>query len=176
MMLQHRVEFDLELALPRGEALAFVRDVPRSLAKASFLEALTVVPGQPELVRAALPVNAAFLGQRSLPFESELRVTHAGARLIGRPLDPDGPGWAEVDGEAEVEPLAAAGPGAHAARVRYRFDVRVHLRLPEPERWGGRALLHMIEFTARSVLERVTAQFPAAIQAAATEAEATVAA
>lgn len=176
MMLQHRVEFDLELALPRGAALAFVRDVPRSLARASFLEALTVVPGHPELVRAALPVNAAFLGQRSLPFESELRVTEAGARLIGRPLDPEGPGWAEVDGEAEVEPLAAAGPGSHASRVRYRFDVRVHLRLPEPERWGGRALLHMIEFTARSVLERVTAQFPAAIEAAATEAEATVAA
>ena len=176
MTLEHQVVFDLELALPRAEALAFVRDVPRSLAKATFLEALTVVPGEPELVRAALPVNAAFLGQRSLPFESELVVTEAGARLIGRALDPDGPGWAEVDGEAEVAPNAAAGRGAHGARVRYRFDVRVHLRLPEPERWGGRALLHMIEFTARSVLERVTAQFPAAIQAAAIEAEATVAA
>lgn len=176
MMLEHQVVFDLELALPRAEALAFVRDVPRSLAKATFLEALTVVPGEPELVRAALPVNAAFLGQRSLPFESELVVTDAGARLIGRSLDPDGPGWAEVDGEAEVAPLAGAARGADGARVRYRFDVRVHLRLPEPERWGGRALLHMIEFTARSVLERVTAQFPAAIQAAAVEAEATVAA
>ncbi len=176
MTLEHQVVFDLELALPRAEALAFVRDVPRSLAKATFLEALTVVPGEPELVRAALPVNAAFLGQRSLPFESELVVTEAGARLIGRSLDPEGPGWAEVDGEAEVAPSAAGGRAGHGARVRYRFDVRVHLRLPEPERWGGRALLHMIEFTARSVLERVTAQFPAAIQAAAIEAEATVAA
>lgn len=171
MTLHHQVVFDLELALPRAEALAFVRDVPRSLARATFLEALTVVPGAPDVVRAALPVNAAFLGQRSLPFESELVVTDGGARLIGRPIDPDGPGWAEVDGEAEV---AARAPGVGGARVRYRFDVRVHLRLPEPERWGGRALLHMIEFTARSVLERVTAQFPAAIQAAATEAEAAV--
>jgi hypothetical protein len=172
--LQHQVVFDLELALPRAEALAFVRDVPRSLARATFLEALTVVPGDPELVRAALPVNAAFLGQRSLPFESELVVTEGGARLIGRPIDPDGPGWAEVDGEAEVAPGAAGGRADRGARVRYRFDVRVHLRLPEPERWGGRALLHMIEFTARAVLERVTAQFPAAIQAAASEAEAAV--
>ena len=172
-MLQHHVVFDLELALSRADALAFVRDVPRSLSKASFLEALTVVPGRPALVRAALPVNAAFLGQRSLPFESELRLTEAGARLVGRTIDPEGPGWAEVDGEAHVEPIAAAERGG-AAQVRYRFDVRVHLRLPEPERWGGRALLHMIEFTARSVLERVTAQFPAAIQAAAAEAEAAV--
>ena len=174
MTLQHQVVFDLELALPRAEALAFVRDVPRSLAKASFLEALTVVPGDPELVRAALPVNAAFLGQRSLPFESELVRTEAGARLIGRAIDPPGPGWAEVDGEADVSALGAGGRGASGSRVRYRFDVRVHLRLPEPERWGGRALLHMIEFTARSVLERVTAQFPAAIEAAAAEAEAAV--
>jgi hypothetical protein len=118
-------------------------------------------------------VNAAFLGQRALPFESELVVTEAGARLVGRPLDPDGPGWAEVDGEAEVSARAAGGRTG-GARVRYRFDVRVHLRLPEPERWGGRALLHMIEFTARAVLERVTAQFPAAIEAAAVEAEAGV--
>ena len=174
MTLQHQVEFDLELALTRAEALAFVRDVPRSLARATFLEALTVVPGDPELVRAALPVNAAFLGQRSLPFESELVVTDAGARLIGRSLDPEGPGWAEVDGEAEVASLPSVGRSGAGARVRYRFDVRVHLRLPEPERWGGRALMHMIEFTARSVLERVTAQFPAAIQAAASEAEAAV--
>ena len=176
MTLQHHVAFDFELALPWAEALAFVRDVPRSLARATFLEALTVVEGDPDLVRAALPVNAAFLGQRSLPFESELVVTEAGARLIGRPLDPEGPGWAEVDGVAEVVPLPAPGRAAARARVRYRFDVRVHLRLPEPERWGGRALQHMIEFTARTVLERVTAQFPAAIEAAAAEAEAAVAA
>ncbi|MFN2321500.1 MAG: DUF3809 family protein [Trueperaceae bacterium] len=174
MMLEHQVVFDFDVALPRDEALAFVRDVPRSLANATFLEALTVVPGEPEVVRAALPVNAAFLGQRSLPFESELVVTDAGARLIGRPLDPDGPGWAEVDGEAEVATHPGSGRSAPASRVRYQFDVRVHLRLPEPERWGGRALLHMIEFTARSVLERVTAQFPAAIQAAAVEAEAAI--
>lgn len=174
MTLDHRVVFDFELALSRAEALSFVRDVPRSLARATFVEALTVVPGEPDLVRAALPVNAAFLGQRSLPFESELVVTETGARLIGRPLDPDGPGWAEVDGEAEVATHPGSGRSARASRVRYRFDVRVHLRLPEPERWGGRALLRMIEFTARSVLERVTAQFPAAIQAAASEAEAAV--
>jgi hypothetical protein len=168
--LDHQVAFDIDLALPRSEALAFVRDVERSLARASFLEELTVLDGDPTLVRATLPVNASFLGQRSLPFESELVVTESGARLVGRPLAPDGPGWAEVHGEAEV----AAHPGG--SRVGYRFDVRVHLRLPEPDRWGGRALLRMIEFTARAVLERVTAAFPASIRAAADEAEEAVAA
>lgn len=169
MTLDHQVAFELDLALPRGEALAFVRDVARSLSRASFLDALTVVPGDPTLVRAELPVNAAFLGQRALPFESELVETEAGANLRGRPLEPAGPGWAEVHGEAEVAPR----PGG--SRVAYRFQVRVHLRLPEPERWGGRALQHMIQFTARTVLERVTAAFPEAIRAAAAEAEAAVA-
>lgn len=172
--LDHQVAFDLDLTLPYAEALAFVRDVPRSLARATFLDGLAVEEGLPTLVRAAIPVNAAFLGQRSLPFESELRATEAGAVLVGRALDPDGPGWAEVHGEAWVTPRSARAGGL--TQVRYRFDVRVHLRLPEPERWGGRALLRMIEYTARTVLERVTAQFPTAVQAAAAEAEAAVAA
>ncbi len=168
MTLDHEVTFDFPLALDPADALEFVRDVPRSLSRADFLRSLRLEGGDPTVVAAELPVNAALFGQRLLPFRSELRPTPRGARLVGLPLDPDGPGWASVDGEAEVDPA----PGG--SRVRYRFQVRVHLRLPEAERWGGQALLRMIEYTAQTVLERVTAAFPEALGAAAREAEAVV--
>jgi hypothetical protein len=38
--LDHEVAFDLELALAPADALAFVRDVPRSLSRADFLRSL----------------------------------------------------------------------------------------------------------------------------------------
>jgi hypothetical protein len=163
--LDHRVVFDLDLGLPTVDALAFVRDVPRSLAHADFLRSLRVEGVEPVVVVAELPVNAALFGQRLLPFRSELVPTPRGARLIGLPLEHDGPGWAQVDGEAEVEPSSTG------ARVRYGFHVRVHLHLPEAERWGGHALLRMIEYTAQTVLERVTAAFPRALEASARDAE-----
>ena len=165
MTLDHEVVFDLELALGPAEALDFVRDVPRSLARADFLRSLRVEGDDPAIVAAELPVNAALFGQRLLPFRSELRPTVRGARLVGLPLEHDGPGWAWVDGEAEVDPR----PGG--ARVRYRFHVPVHLRRPEAERWGGHALLRMIQYTAQTVLERVTAAFPEALTSAARDAE-----
>lgn len=166
MDLSHEVSFGLALALPPEEARAFVRDVPRSLSRASFLADLQVVASAPPVVTATLPVNAALFGQRELPFRSALHLTDAGARLRGLPLEPDGPGWAEVSGEARVRPADAGG-----SLVDYHFALTIHLDLPEPEKWGGRALLKMIEFTARSVLENVMGQFPAAIRAAAARVE-----
>jgi hypothetical protein len=163
--LDHQVAFDLDLTLPAADALAFVRDVPRSLAHADFLRSLRVEGTDPVVVVAELPVNAALFGQRLLPFRSQLVPTPRGASLIGLPLEHDGPGWAQVDGDAEVEPSPTG------ARVRYTFHVRVHLRLPEAERWGGHALLRMIEYTAKTVLERVTAAFPRALETAARDAE-----
>lgn len=166
MTLDHEVSFDLDLALSPADALAFVRDVPRSLSRAEFLRSLRLEGGPPTVVVAELPVNAALFGQRLLPFRSELQSTERGAVLRALPIEHDGPGWAAVDGEAEVAPAPAG------SRVRYHFKVRVHLRLPEAERWGGQALLRMIEYTAQTVLERVTAAFPQALRAAASDAEA----
>jgi hypothetical protein len=108
------VAFDLDLTLPTADALAFVRDVPRSLAHADFLRSLRVEGADPVVVVAELPVNAALFGQRLLPFRSELVPTPRGARLIGLPLEHDGPGWAQVDGEAEVEP-SSTGAGCGTA-------------------------------------------------------------
>ena len=51
----------------------------------------------------------------------------------------------------------------------------MHLDLPEPEKWGGRALMKMVEYTADRMLERIAAQFPEAIERAAKVFEATFA-
>ena len=73
---------------------------------------------------------------------------------------------AEVSGDARVIPSETG------CRVEYGFRIAIHLALPAPEKWGGRALLSMIEFTARNVLAGVMASFPAAVRAAAREVEA----
>jgi len=164
--LTHEVSFVLDLGLPAEPARAFVRDVPRSLSQATFLADLQVIRGEPDVVTATLPVNAALFGQRELPFRSELTYTEEGARLTGLPLTPTGPGWAEVSGDARVIPSETG------CRVEYGFRIAIHLALPAPEKWGGRALLSMIEFTARNVLAGVMASFPAAVRAAAREVEA----
>lgn len=173
MDLTHDVSFVLDLDLPPEAARAFVRDVPRSLSQATFLADLQVVEGQasqgvPKVVTATLPVNAALFGQRELPFRSALSFTEQGASLRGLPLDPDGPGWAEVSGDARVLPVVLE----RGCRVEYHFSIAIHLALPAPEKWGGKALLSMIEFTAKSVLQQVMARFPAAVRAAAREVEA----
>ncbi len=160
----HAVRFDLDVGLPPDEALAFVRDVPASLARAHFLRDLTVEPASDAgvgVVTATLPVNAALFGQRDLPFRSRLHETADGARLEGLPLDVPGPGWAQVSGSVSVRPAVR---GSH---LSYAFDIRVHVALPEPERWGGVALTRMIAYTASTVLTRVTDAFPAAVADAA---------
>lgn len=166
MRLTHRVTFDFALALDRPSAVAFVRDVERSLSRAEFLHDLRVGPeGE---VRAELPVNAALFGQQRLRFRSRIEPTPQGARLVALPLD-DLPGWARVSGEAQVS------PDPRGSRVDYRFDIEILLALPEPERWGGRALSKMIEVTAERVLARISSRFPDAVREAARAHEASFA-
>lgn len=166
MELSHHITFTFDLALDETHAIDFVQDVARSLSKADFLEDLLVEAAPEPRVYAAIPVNAALFGQQRLPFESVLVPTSRGAHLRPLPLVDVRPGWAEVAGQAEV----TAVPGG--SRVTYAFDIAIHLEVPEPEKWGGRALLKMIEYTAGKVLERVCAKFPPAVQAAAREVEA----
>jgi hypothetical protein len=171
MTLTHSVAFDIALGLSVPEAVAFVRDVRLSLSRARFIENLslespTLERGEPTTVSAHLPVNASLFGQQRLVFRSRLHPTPQGARLEAIPLDTDEPGWAEVSGEAQVT------PDGEGSRVGYRFDITIHLRLPKAEKWGGRALIRMIEYTAQRVLENITQSFPEAVQAAALEAEA----
>lgn len=167
MILTHHVTFDVDLGLDRGPAVDFVRDAERSLARADFLESLrTDRDGGDAVVRAELPVNAAMFGQRRLRFASRMRDAPTGATLEPVALD-ERPGWAEVAGRAHVRSRPGAG-----SRVHYAFELTIHLQLPEPERWGGRALIKMVEVTADAVLRRVSARFPEAVRQAAREAEA----
>ncbi len=161
MELNHEFAFVVDLPMSPMAAVAFVRDVPRSLSHAAFVSDLQVFAGDPAEVAASLPVNAALFGQHDVPFRSQLWPTADGARLAGLKIETEGPGWAEVHGEVRV--VAAEG----AARADYRFHIAVHLELPKAERWGGRALLSMIRFTAQTVLEDLASRFPEAIRAAA---------
>lgn len=161
MDLRHEVSFSLLSPMTMEQAKEFVVDVPASLRFADFLAELQVLTGQPPVVSAAIPVSAAMFGQRELPFRSELHLTAAGARLVPLVIEPEGPGWAEVAGEAKVSDLG------RDRRLDYSFEVAVHLRLPPAERWGTQALVRMIEFTAQTVLRRVTAQLPEAVSRAA---------
>ena len=95
--------------------------------------------------------------------------TPSGARLEGLDLT-DRPGWARVSGEATVVQVP------EGCRLDYRFEIEIHLAVPEAERWGGRALLKMIEVTADRVLGRVTTAFPDAVRSAARAYEELVAA
>ncbi|HZJ10790.1 MAG TPA: DUF3809 family protein, partial [Trueperaceae bacterium] len=104
---------------------------------------------------------AAMFGQRELPFRSELRKTPSGAKLVPLDIEPVGPGWAAVAGEATVSDLGSE------RRLDYSFEVTVHLSLPTADRWGTQALVRMIEFTAGAVLRKVIAQLPDAVAKAA---------
>jgi hypothetical protein len=162
MQLTHAVDFTFALTLSQAAAVDFVRDVKTSLSKASFIEDLEVLQN---IVTASLPVNAALFGQQLLHFRSKLVPTLKGARLEPLPLETDQVGWAEVAGEAFVKPLP------QGSEVTYHFDITIHLLLPKAEKWGGKALTRMIEFTAHHVLETITSGFPKAVQEAAKEVE-----
>jgi carbon monoxide dehydrogenase subunit G len=161
MDLSHEILFSLPVDLDPARAIEFVRDVPRSLRTADFLAELQVVTSTPPVVSAAIPVSAALFGQRELPFRSQLHRTEAGAKLVPIEFDYDGPGWAHVAGEATVTP---AGKGS---RLDYTFHITVHVRLPESDHWGAQALVKMIEYTARTVLQKVMNRLPTAVAAAA---------
>jgi hypothetical protein len=163
VILDHAISFEVPLDAPLEAARAFVRDVPRSLARAHFLRDLRVEGDDPVVVHASLPINAALFGQRELPFRSALTETDAGARLEALDVPAAGPGWAFVAGDAEVT------REGDVSLVRYTFTISVHVALPEAERWGGRALTRMIEYTASTVLARVAAAFPEAVARAAHE-------
>lgn len=182
MKITHSVQFDFDLILKQQDAIDFVRDAQVSLSKAPFINDLQTrrwselqvdaqetsagEPTEASLVSARIPVNAALFGQQELVFQSLLIPTSRGALLESLPLHDHKPGWAEVAGEAEVR------PHPRGSQVTYRFDITIHLHLPEPEKWGGRALIKMIEYTAQRVLQNITSQFPGAVQTAAREVEA----
>ncbi|CAN5516499.1 DUF3809 domain-containing protein [soil metagenome] len=170
MKVHHQLKTTLDLPLAPREALAFVQNVQVSLRRVRFMQGLRVVPagdrGSRARVRANVPVVVPLIGPYQLEFESALESTPRGARLHALPpADGGKKGWAEVSGEAEVSPLPSG------SRLAYALDITVHVTLPEPEGWGGRALLKMVEVTAQKVVADITQDFPEAVGKAALELE-----
>lgn len=154
MILDAAQTFSLPYAGSVEEALAFLRDPARSLARVRFLRGLHV---NGDLLRAELLVNVPLLGEVALPFQSRLLDTPDGARLLPQPLN--GRLWAELSGDGAVS--AAGGVSLH-----YALQLRAHLELPQAEKWGGVAFEKMLRETARRTLDRVTGEFPAGVLAA----------
>lgn len=161
MRVAERAQFRVDIPLAAPVARDFVRRIEFALAEHEALADVRVEHTDPVIVHAALPVKAAMFGSGTLSFASELRHEPHGAALV--PITPRDAthGWVEVRGTALVD-----GNDTHST-VHYDFDISAELRLPGMLRWGERALKSMIEVTAKNILQRVSAEFPAAIQRAA---------
>ncbi len=168
MRIEHSIPFDIDLSLNQQDAISFVQSVEHSLSKATFISNLQLLHEDTlgnDYIHASIPINAAMFGQHELDFQSLLISTPKGARLQALPFGTPKTSWAEVTGKAVVGALPKGSV------VHYDFDITIHLNLPSPEGWGGKALLKMIEFTAQQVLKRIAEEFPKAVQTAANEFE-----
>jgi carbon monoxide dehydrogenase subunit G len=151
------VEREFAFAYPgtASEAIAFVRDVQRSLERVAFIKHLRTEDHE---VFADLGVDVPFLGEQHIDFHSRLEPQADGANLIALPGS--GKAWAEVAGQARVTPSEGR------SSIRYALQIAVHLDLPIGDQWGGRAFEKMAHATAARAIERMTEQFPAGVLAA----------
>ena len=138
-----------------AEAVAFLRDVNRSLERVAFIKNLRVDGAD---VLADLRIDAPVIGEQLLDFQSVLEALPDGAKL--RSLERSGNAWAEVAGEGTAQ------PAGDAASIEYRLRIVAHLNLPAAERWGGRAFEKMVFATAQRAIERMTLEFPDGVAAA----------
>ncbi|MCS7058385.1 MAG: DUF3809 domain-containing protein [Meiothermus sp.] len=97
------------------------------------------------LVEGYLLAEVPLLGQIQLPFRSRIEAQGPVARLVALPLPEPLQFWAELAGEGQ-----AVEDG-----LVYRLVLRVHAKLPEGEKWGGRALRRMAEVAFDRSVERV---------------------
>jgi Protein of unknown function (DUF3809) len=136
------------------EAIFYLRDVQKSLARVSFIRDLRVESGD---VFADLVVDVPVLGEQRLDFHSRLEPVPNGANLIALPKQ--GRAWAEVSGEGRVS------PAAQGSSIAYTLRITAHLEMPTAEKWGGRAFEKMARATAEKAIERMTLEFPKGVQA-----------
>ncbi|PZA08789.1 MULTISPECIES: DUF3809 domain-containing protein [unclassified Meiothermus] len=87
------------------------------------------------------------MGELRFPFRSHLQAEDAEhASLTALPLDEGAPPafWAELSGEGT----------AVGGALAYTITVRLHARLPEGEKWGGKALRRMAEAAFQRTISR----------------------
>ncbi len=155
MKLTVEREFRFAYPGPVSEAIAFVRDVQRSLRRVAFIQNLRLDGSD---VFADLGVDVPILGAQRIDFHSRLEPRSDGAALIALPGA--GKAWAEVSGQAR------AAPDGDFSSIQYALHIAVHLELPIGNQWGGRAFEKMAHATAERAVIRMTEQFPAGVLAA----------
>jgi hypothetical protein len=156
------VEREFVLAHPgtSEQAIAFVQNVPVSLAHVSFIRNLKLEGSD---IFADLRIDAPIIGEQLLDFHSRLETTGDGAKLIA--LERTGKAWAEVAGQAHV--TADIGQAsAVTSSIRYQLRIVIHLELLVTDRWGGRAFEKMAHATAQRSVERLSLEFPEGVLAA----------
>lgn len=154
-------QFTVDVPLDHAEALKFVSRVEYALEDVNVLEDVAVTEGSPRVIRAGVPVRAAMFGQGMLKFASEIHPTKLGAKLVPLPAPADSKGWAEIGADAVVTPTE------NGSSIAYHFTLGAQLKLPGIMRWGENALAAIIEVTAKKLLEKLSVEFPLAIQRAA---------
>ena len=155
MKLEVEREFVLAYPGPPQQAIAFVQNVPVSLAHVPFIRGLRLEGTD---LSADLRIDAPIIGEQRLDFHSRLEPTNDGAKLIA--LERSGKAWAKVSGQAHITP-----EGANSS-IRYQLRIVVHLELPVADRWGGRAFEKMAHATAQRSIERLSLEFPDGVLAA----------
>jgi hypothetical protein len=156
------VEREFVLAYPgtSAQAIAFVQNVPVSLAHVSFIRNLRLEGSD---IFADLRIDAPIIGEQHLDFYSRLETTGDGAKLIA--LERTGKAWAEVAGQAHVTADTGQASGVTSS-IRYLLRIVIHLELPVTDRWGGRAFEKMAHATAQRSVERLSLEFPEGVLAA----------
>jgi hypothetical protein len=140
-------EFLLPFAGSGAEALAFLRDVQRSLAQVRFIDDLRL---EGQNVLANLLIDVPVLGEQRLDFASTLEFHPEGADLVALPRS--GKAWAEVSGQGRVRENSGI-------QIFYALQIVVHLELPVGEKWGGKAFEKMVQATAKNAVQRLTLEF-----------------
>ncbi|GGM18081.1 DUF3809 domain-containing protein [Deinococcus aerophilus] len=165
MIIEAERHFTLPAPGTALQALDFVRDPARTLARLRFLRGLSAGDGE---VRGELVVPLPVLGEADLPFVSRLTATPDGATLTPQAL-PDERAWVEVSGHAQVlegtPPDGDRTPG-RVVEVVFHFQFRAHLSIPEAQGWGGAAFEKMVRAAASRTLDRVTQELPEGIREA----------
>lgn len=142
MELERDVDFYLEAETPEA-ARALLAHPERALARLGVFRDLELSGDE---LRGALVAAFALLGEVRFPFRA--RFEHAGDAATLSPLETAGEALrAELAGRARLE----------GSRVCYRARVRLSARLPEGEKWGGRAFKKMAEAAFARTLERTLA-------------------
>ncbi len=164
MIIEAGRHFTLQAPGTALQALEFVRDPARTLARLRFVRGLSAGDGE---VRGELVVPLPVLGEADLPFFSRLAATPDGATLTPQAI-PDERAWVEVSGQAQVLEVARPGETSAPGRVEvaFHFQFRAHLSTPEAQGWGGAAFEKMVRAAASRTLERVTQELPEGIREA----------